>query len=250
MKKFLCALTFLTRLPAPNKNDFGMDAFRDSIYFYPLVGLIVGAILVGCWFGLRLLFQPLLTGALVLLVHLLLTGGLHLDGLMDTLDGLGGGTNPEKRLAIMKDSHVGAFGVQGAVMLLIVKFALYAQLKIALWPYLLAAPVLGRQVLIWAQVFYPYARKQGLGSFFQIYGDYRKLVVTTGITLIISISLLQMAGLEVLILAFLFSLAIAAVLNRLLGGLTGDTYGALCELTEVFVVLLGVLLVAHPVLIP
>jgi len=242
MQPFLCALTFLTRIPIPVKCNYTPENFARSLYFFPVIGLILGGILGGSWLGLKHLFPPIITGALILLIHILLTGGLHLDGLMDTLDGLGGGKNKEQRLAIMKDSRVGAFGVQGAILNCILKFSVYTQLTMPLLPLLIITPMIGRQALVLVQVFFPYARSQGLGSLFTVYGDYKKFAITTAITLLITIVSLKITGAILLLLSYIFVLVIGALISRLLDGLTGDTYGATCELTELFLLMVGFLL--------
>ncbi len=245
MDKFFCAVTFLTRLPLPTRNNFKEEDFSASIYYFPLVGLIIGGILGGSWFLLKNIFPPVISGALLLLFQVIITGGLHLDGLMDTLDGIYGGKDKEERLAIMRDSHVGAYGIVGAFLLLLIKYAIYAQLDFEFLPLLVTAPVLGRQVTVWAQVAFPYARRQGLGSFFNVYGDLKKFAVTTGITLFISILSLKITGLIIFLATGIFAFLLAKSFVRLLGGLTGDTYGALCELTEVLVLLIGFGLGGH-----
>lgn len=244
MQRFFSALTFLTRIPVPvpGKPNFDPEDLRGSIYYFPVVGLLIGAILGGSWFFLNKFFPPLITGTLVIFIQVMLAGGLHLDGLMDTLDGLGGGNDREERLAIMKDCHPGAFGVQGAVLLILLKFGVYSRSDAFLLPLLVVTPVIGRQVLVWAQVIFPYARAQGLGKLFSVYGDYRKLAITTGFTLLVLIVLLKWNGAILFVLAGIFSILLAAAFARLLGGLTGDTYGALCEITECFVLLAGFLL--------
>jgi adenosylcobinamide-GDP ribazoletransferase len=243
VRSFLCALTFLTRIPIPGRwSRFDENDFRRSIYWFPVVGLLLGAILGLLWYLLRGFLPTAVLAAVLLGVSVFLTGGLHLDGLIDTTDGVYGGRNRDERLAFMKDSHVGAFGVIAAVVILILKNGLYAQISFNLLPYLVAAPVLGRQVMVYAQVVFPYARKQGLGSLFSIYGNYKILTITTGISLFLLAALLKLTGLGVFMAAVLFFYLIASWFSRLLGGLTGDTYGALCELTEIAVLLIGVLL--------
>ena len=243
VRSFLCALAFLTRIPVPGRwSHFDENDFRRSIYWFPLIGLLLGVILALLWYLLRGFLAAPVLAALLLGVSVFLTGGLHLDGLMDTTDGVYGGQNREQRLAFMKDSHVGAFGVIAAVLILIFKYSLYTQINLNLLPYLVAAPVLGRQVQVWAQAMFPYARKQGIGSLFSIYGNYKLLMITTGISLFLLVTLLKLTGVGVFMVTVLLFYLIAGWLSRLLGGLTGDTYGALCELTEIAVLLIGVLL--------
>ncbi len=243
MRAFLCALAFLTRIPVPRRGaDFAPGDFRQGVFFFPVVGLLLGCALAGCWLlGCRLL-PPLVTGALVLLAHLLLTGGLHFDGLVDTLDGFCGGRSREEVLRIMKDTRVGALGVGGAVGFLLLRFSLYAGLAPEQLPLLVAAPVAGRQVLVWAQVLYPYARERGMGELFPVYGDLPKFGVTTAFTAAVFVLLGGKTGLLVLAGSAAFFFLLARSFSAALGGLTGDTYGALCELTETFALLLGLAL--------
>lgn len=242
MQPFLCALTFLTRIPIPIKCNYTDENFKKSLYFFPFIGLILGLILGVSWRGLMILFPPTITGALLLFLHISLTGGLHLDGLMDTLDGLGGGRNKEQRLAIMKDSRVGAFGAQGAIVACILKFSFYKHITQHLLPLLVITPMMGRQALVLVQVFFPYARSEGLGSLFTVYGDYKKLAITTVISLLITIALTKLEGAVLFLSGYIFVLATAAFVSHLLDGLTGDTYGAICEISEIFTLITGFLL--------
>ncbi len=243
VRSFFCALTFLTRIPVPRgwryceENDFSL-----SSYWFPVIGLLMGGILGLLWYLLRWYLAAPVLGALLLGLSVFLTGGLHLDGLMDTVDGVYGGRSREERLAFMKDSHVGAFGVIAVVLVMILKYSLYTQLNCNLLPYLITAPVLGRQVEVWAQVLFTYARQQGMGSLFPIFGNYKILMITTGISLFLLVTLLKLTGVGVFVAAGLLFYITAGWLSRLLGGFTGDTYGVLCELTEVVVLLIGVLL--------
>lgn len=240
MKRFLCAITFLTRIPLPvDETIYAPENFKGCIFYFPVVGLLIGAVVGLAWFGLKMIFPATITAALLVLLQTLITGGLHIDGLMDTIDGLGGGRDRESRLIIMKDTHVGAFGVQGAVIFLLLRYAIYTRLNQSLLPVMVLAPVMGRQVQVWLQVLFPYARRQGLGSLFSIYGDYLKLAVTTVTTILIMLIALEYNGLLLFLAGCVFSLLLALSWNRLLGGLTGDTYGAATELTEIFLLLVG-----------
>jgi adenosylcobinamide-GDP ribazoletransferase len=241
LRSFCCALGFLTRIPVPAGWCGQGQEFRAGSCFFPLIGLLLGGITGGLWFLLRQVLAAPVLAALLLAVSVFLTGGLHLDGLMDTVDGVYGGRSRDQRLALMKDSRVGAFGAIAMALVLLLKYSLYTQLNPALLPYLILAPVLGRQALVWALVTFPYARQQGLGSLFSIYGDYRKLMITTGITLFLLVALLRWNGIGIFIIGGLCFYLVAGWLSRLLGGLTGDTYGALSELAEILVLLLGVL---------
>lgn len=242
MKYFLCALTFLTRIPIPVKGIDQPEDFKKSIYFFPVVGLIIGGVLAGSYYLLAKIFPMPIVAALLLFIYVLLTGGLHLDGLIDTVDGIYGGRSREHRLEIMKDTHPGAFGVLGAVVILLIKYSIYTQLSSNLLVILIAASVMGRQAMVWVQIFYPYARKQGLGMLFNVYGSVPLFGVTTGITMVILFLLAQINGLYIFLICSIILFILASWLSHLLGGLTGDTYGASCELIEISALLTGLLL--------
>ena len=120
---FPLALTFLTVFPWPRLREVTPGDLVRSLFWYPWVGALLGLIYWGAGVLLIKFFLPLAAAALLLLLTVLLTRGLHLDGLADTVDGLGGGRTPEERLAIMKDSRLGAFGGISLVLVLLLKFA-------------------------------------------------------------------------------------------------------------------------------
>ncbi len=227
------AFRFLTRLPLPGPPLEGRELGRALAYF-PLAGLALGAITAG---AARLLAPRLGPGVLAaLLVALLawLTGGLHLDGLADVADGLGGGHGDRSRtLAIMRDSRIGAFGATALGLALVVKVAAVAELLArgaAPWA-LLCAPVLARFTAVPLVVLLPYARPEGLGRAFHEGGGPRELVVA------LALAALALAGFGVrVLLPSAAAVAAAAVVvlavRRRLGGLTGDVYGAAIELAE------------------
>ena len=120
---FLVAMQFLTRLPVPAMPDFEPLWLSRSARYFPLVGVLVGVLNVGVWWLCSRWFPPTIAVGLMLGASLLVTGAFHEDGFADACDGLGGGTTPERVLAIMKDSRIGAYGAIGIVMLLGLKWA-------------------------------------------------------------------------------------------------------------------------------
>jgi adenosylcobinamide-GDP ribazoletransferase len=169
----------------------------------------------------------------VLLVALLalLTGGLHLDGLGDTFDGLGAGTDRERALRIMDDSHTGAFGLIAIVLVLFLKIHAIETIGVDRPRALLAAPVLGR----WSMVLLGYrsrAAKAGLGSTFMEHLSTKRLFLATFITLVLVAAILRGVGLAMMLWVAILSLASKSYFHRRLGGLTGDTFGAVGELSE------------------
>ena len=228
------ALGFLTVLPAgPRTLPSELAPART---YFPLVGLLLGGALVGLDLVLRLAFPPLAVGALLVAALLALTRMLHIEGFMDSCDGLFGGHTRERRLEIMRDPHSGSFAVVGVAALLLVKWSLVATLPA---PGRLAAlalfPCLGRWAMVVAMAAFPYARPEGLGAPFQRGRRPVQVVVALASAIAAAIVLGGLAGAGL----FAVATAVAWMASRwaagLLGGLTGDTYGAVNELAEVAV---------------
>ena len=226
MIALLAAFQFLTITPPIVRRPFTPEELGRSVGFFPVVGLALGAILYGLASGLRLVFSPDVAAALVLAAWMILTRALHLDGFMDACDGLFGGFTPEQRLAIMRDSRVGAFGVAGGVLVLL---AYFAAIQAALaGPFaLLMAPVLGRWAMALALVAFPYARAEGLGRAMKDHARWPQAALATVTALVVAGLAARGAGLLALALAGLTALLGAWFALRRIPGLTGDIYGAL-----------------------
>ncbi len=254
MASFLAAFGFLTILPVGIGIDSSQQAISNSRAWFPLVGLLLGLALAGLAWGLAFVFPDYLTAALLVVFLLVVTRALHLDGLMDTCDGLFGGHTPERRREIMRDSHVGAFAVAGAVGVLLLKYAAIYALLAADSPGkewgLILFPVFSRYAMALQLMLFPYARSAGLGSAFQS-GPGRG---ATGMAALISVAAaLLLGGIGGMLILALVSLT-AALLGRgitaLAGGMTGDTYGATNELTEVLALLAAVVSLPYGLLGP
>lgn len=233
LRSVMAAFSFLTRLPIPAAAVAERDLGRGVIWF-PLVGAAMGAVWVGVARGLQGHLAP---GPLaVLLVALLaaMSGGLHLDGVADTFDALGGGRGDRTRmLDIMRDSRIGAHGA--AALFLVLAGKIFAVLDLLargdLFP-LFAAPVLARLAVVPLLVCFRYARPAGLGSPFRAHARAWHVVAALPLPL----ALCVWAGPSMLVpggAAVTAALACALALNRHLDGLTGDVYGAAIELAEV-----------------
>jgi adenosylcobinamide-GDP ribazoletransferase len=240
MKPLFHAIAFLTRIPVPVRPD-PRDRARSTAYF-PLVGFIVGLAVGGFDWAVAAHFPPPVRAVLVTACWVVITGGLHLDGLMDTADGLGSHREPERVLRIMKDSRVGAMGVLAAILILLLKVAALASLTSPLVLSVIAAAVSGRSAVLIAIAGWPYRRAQGLGTGLKEGLTPLRLgwALVTGTVL-----LFILRGWEgVLILAAGGALAWLAgrFVTRRIGGLTGDVYGALIEGVETLTLLLILLL--------
>ena len=237
----LAAVQFLTVIPL--RRDVSQRDIGRSLLFFPIVGLGIGAVL----FGLDRLFNlllPVALGSVLLIVALvLLTGANHLDGFIDTCDGMAAGRSPQERLAIMRDSRVGGFGVVGVCCLLLVKYVSLLFLPGALrMAALLLMPTVGRWAMVYAIFAYPSARSEGLGQAFKEQANWWRLVIATLIAIAISVALMKLFGLALLAVIWLIVVVMATYLRKKLGGLTGDTYGAINEVIEISVLILVPLL--------
>lgn len=233
MRGLWTAIGFLTRIPVPTRLIGAADARTRSLCWYPAVGLLLGAVLSACAWAMRG-WPALLAAAVVLAAWVALTGALHLDGLADSADAwIGGLGDRERTLAIMKDPRCGPAGVVALVLVLLLKFAALASAP--WWPGLLLAPLLGRAALPAAFLALPYVRAGGMGE--ELRGASRASSVVALALVVATCLCLGGRGRMALAAAVLvFAVWRAACLRRL-GGMTGDTCGALAELTEAAVLI-------------
>lgn len=235
MIDILLALYFLTRIPIPLKREFPARNWARSMAWYPFVGLLVGFCLAAGQSLMMRLWAPDLAAVLTLVIWVGLTGGLHLDGFVDCCDALPVALSPERRLEILRDVHVGTYGVVGAVLLLTIKAF---SIRSVNWAGLVLAPILGRWAMVVVTLLFPYARPSGLGKAFKDHIGRRELIIATSTALLAAVLLGQFIGLVVMGIGF----AIAWILGlwsarQLGGGITGDVYGFVCELVELSVML-------------
>ena len=236
---FFTSLRFLTIIPWPWRREASPEEIGRSVVYFPLVGLFLGLVLVGCdkLFDLRL--STSLTNILLIVVMIILTGALHLDGFIDTCDGALVRSSPGERLRIMADSHVGSFGVVAACCLILVKYVALSDvpddMRVSA---LVIMPVLSRWSMVYAIFAFPYARQVGTGQAFKEQANWQRMVVATLAAALISAVLAGWSGLAVMGALWLVVFGTATFLRRRLEGLTGDSYGALNELSEVLVLIL------------
>ena len=237
LSSFVFALQMLTRIqignPAYEERRFG----RGTIFF-PLVGAILGAVLYLVYYLTAGRFPDLVRGAFIFAALVLLTGGMHADGLMDSMDALFSGRTREKKLEILKDVHAGAFGVVAITTVFILKFSLITgQIAAGKMAWLFIFPIMARWGQVYIIRFFPYLWKEGLGLAYAKYTGNLEFGLATLIM-----------GLAVTFLWFWQGFIVIAVLTvllhlwgrmvvRALGGVTGDIYGATTELMEVAVLI-------------
>lgn len=233
----LAALQFLTLAPPVVHRPFTPDEMGRAVGFFPLIGLLLGALLTVAELGLAVIFPDGVAVALLLGLWVAATGALHLDGLLDTCDGLFGGYDHQTRLDIMRDERVGAFALAGGVLLLLTKYASLVALPDRTAA-LLLAPALGRWSMSLTVVGFPYARPAGLGRTMKDRAGARQGLLATGLALAVAGGVARTWGLVALAVALATAALGARFVMARLPGLTGDVYGALCELSEVAVLLL------------
>ncbi|MCX5865459.1 MAG: adenosylcobinamide-GDP ribazoletransferase [Deltaproteobacteria bacterium] len=230
------AIAFLTILPARLPAELPVDGLRRSAGFFPLVGWLIGGVLAGsAWIFVWAGLPPLVSAVLLVTCGAWLTRGLHLDGLADLLDGLGGGQTPERRLAIMKDSATGAFGVIGLALLLVLKVACLAALlahdKPLVWMLpLFAAPVTARWAMTGLACGTHYPREAGTGHAFV--GKVRGQELLVGWLFLLPLPWEEPLIVVVMAAAMLPACLLRFKATKALGGITGDVLGASCELGE------------------
>ncbi len=253
MGRLSAAVSFLSRVPVPRARELGAADVGRATIFFPLVGAAIGAggVLV---LKLSFLFPAPLTALFVVAFWAFITGAIHLDGLADTVDGLGGGRSREEKLRIMRDPVVGSYGVVTLILLVAVKVTALSTLVVrgVAVPYLILAPTLGRWATVPLGRFFTYARgalsapegarpaEGGLGSALTQHVGWLELLGATAIAGVITFLAVGANGL----VPWAVVLAIAGILGswfkRSIGGVTGDTLGAACELCETAVLVAAV----------
>ena len=247
--QFVCALTFLTiiRLPFHHPRSVTSQELAQSFAFFPVIGLVIGALSFLLTFFLAPWMPPLLLAVVLTAAMTMLTRALHLDGLADLIDGVGGGYTRERRLEIMKDSRTGAFGALALFLALIFKVAAFNTFILqASWAPFLFVPALSRYAMALAAYKSPYARAEGgLGKPFLEHITNRELLISSGFALAITLALARFySPLYLLCLVIIVSLLRRST-RRALGGITGDVLGAVNELVEVALFTLAACLPPH-----
>lgn len=229
------ALRFLTIIPQPWLPPMSERSMVQAIPWFPAAGALIGALLVGVGSAAGLFWGDLVRAALLVVAWGIVTGGLHLDGLSDSFDALLSWRSRERKLEIMKDSRIGAMGALALIAVLLLKVSFLAEAGAAWWQAVLLAPVLGRWADLYGIYWFPAATEGGLGRTFHAQVRRRDFWFATGFSLIAALLIAGLAGLVAMLVLVLSSHLLARWWTNDLGGLTGDTYGALCELGEVIV---------------
>lgn len=244
LRPYFIGLQFLTRISLVKQDNWTEEDFGQSVKFFPLIGATLGIVYAAFAYVLIALlpesgiaFPVHFAAAIMLILPVLFTGGIHCDGFMDTMDGLFSGRKPERMLEIMKDSRVGSNGVFAFVTLMIFELCIILDMAPAqLVPAFFLLPIIARYMMTLAIVFYPYARPEGMGKAFKMYADNRTLTFATISTAVFVLPFGLLAWVS-LAAGYLFMRYFAAFAVNKVGGLTGDIYGCITTLVEGLVML-------------
>lgn len=254
MEEFFIALQFLTRIKIVRQTVWTEENFGKSVKFFPAVGAVLGIFYALIIFALIFFTQEkfsIFIGAAGFSLMIILTGGIHCDGLMDSADGLFSGRDKEKILEIMKDSRAGSFGVVSLVLISALQISAIAELAkistVLICAAIFSAPIIGRLAMVFVIKKFPYARPQGIGKAFSVFATEKIFyfaVVETILFLLPTIFFgekIFLTAIISLIAAIIFSARFGKFSTEKIGGVTGDIYGAIEIISETLTLIIFLL---------
>ncbi len=234
MKSLVAAIQFLTIFPFPSNLKCEEEHLNRSVPFFSFIGLIIGLVIATFDYGMSFLLPTLPASVIVIILFIGVSGGLHIDGLADTADGFLSSRTKERVLEIMRDSHIGALGVVVVVLVILLKITALASIVGPLrWGTIVLMPMTGRCSFLIQMALLPYARGEGLARAFLKKKIPLQLLGTLIFLSAVAWLLLGKIGLGSVLLSFMAMLIFSWYCRKKIGGLTGDTLGASCELTEI-----------------
>ncbi len=234
---FLAAFRFLTIIPLHWRSEHDGDYFQHSLHYFPVIGALIGLFVGSVAIGIRSFFPVSVVTVIIMALLAVVSGCLHLDGLADTADGFFSSRPKERILEIMRDSRIGAMGVIGIVLILLAKYAALSSLpRLAFFRTVCLMPLAGRCAIVLTMALLRYARnEEGLGKLF--YSKYCRLQALWALFFLLA--LMPFAGIKVMLLVIFTTIGVAGVFSlwcwNKIGGATGDTLGAVCEITEAMI---------------
>ncbi len=246
MRRLLAAICFLTILPLPGDDGSAPEELAHATTFFPVVGILIGGAMAALAIGLWGLFPPAVASVVIVTAMLAISGGFHMDGLSDTADGFFSSQGKDRILEIMKDSRIGAMGVIAVSCVILLKVTAIASLPESQVPKVVfLMPVAGRCALVIGVNFLPSARVDGgLGKRFCENRSLLRTFWALAILFAVGWITAQWVGLIATAVALVVIIAFSAHCYRKIGGVTGDTLGATCELGETVI---AIALAATPV---
>lgn len=245
MNGFVQLFRFMTRIPIGYDPKFNNEALGKSMKYFPIVGIVLGIITFLFYYIFYLILGEIniVMIVFIILIELILTGGIHLDGLADTFDGIFSYRSKQKMLEIMKDSRLGTNGAIALIFYFLLKFSMYYACGNMLGVVILISPVVARLCSVINCNFAPYARPTGMGKTFVDNSTCGGVILATLITFIYCVEALYIFKLSfvylwtipiTMFLGYLF----AKLMTKKIGGITGDTLGAVLELSQLVEILL------------
>lgn len=223
IKSFLCMLGLFTTIKVPD-NVWTKKAYEKGVAFIPLVGVIISFIL---YLFMYILKSNVISGVLLFLVYVLITGGIHIDGFCDSVDGFFSRRDKKRTLEIMKDSNIGTFGVLGLIIYILVFIFIYPELRTII----VFAPIISRTFLILLCSISDYAREEGMGKDI-INNSKISYFVFYLILLVLFLFFILKEAIISLIVIFVYALILSKYSKKKIGGITGDVMGFFIETSQ------------------
>lgn len=243
LRLFLIAVQFLTRLPVRLKKKAEPQEFSKSLVYFPIIGLLLGLGLVFTEYILAYFLPVSIVKLYLVCLLIVITGGLHLDGLADTIDALASGKCGKEALRVMAEGSIGPIGVAAVIICLATKYLVLLEFfGTKLYCVLLLFPMLGRMAIVTGCWLFSYARSEGIGKVFIDKNNSKEFMISFIITLIASVFLIGIRGIVILGCIILLVTLFGRYFSNRFGGITGDNLGFMNELGEL-VALVGVIVV-------
>lgn len=234
MNTFLLMMQLLTKVPINKEITFDQKKLSRGVLFFPFVGLIIGIMIGLPTYAAEAYFGREVAVVVMIIVAAAATGALHLDGLADTMDGILSARSRDKMLLIMKDSRIGTHGVLALMLTILLKYVFLLQIDHPLFIFIvIALPVAGRSAMGVMLFKSRYAREDGLGNLFIGKTEGDQSFISGLLGMIIIYALLGVIGMAAFIGTLILTALFRLRLEKILGGLTGDTLGAINEMAEV-----------------
>lgn len=235
MNLLFFAIEFLTIIPCgSSKRTFNEINFSWMIACFPVAGLFIGVLLVAANMALSKVFPENITNLLLIILLAFITGGLHIDGLADTADGIGSRKSKSEVLDIMKDSRIGTMGVLGVISIFLLKLYFLNVINVhSKNVVLLLMPAISRWSMLLPMSFFKYARSNGKAKIFIENINFKIVLITTIMVITLNTVFFKLQGLLMLIIVVCISLLAAKIVSNKIEGITGDVLGAVNEISEV-----------------
>lgn len=239
IKDFILAFQFMTRIPIPISIDIDRSDFKNTVKFFPIVGLAIGIFEFTVYFIFLNTISYMFAAFATVMSHIFITGGIHIDGLSDTVDGIFSGRDRQRILEIMKDSRIGTFGCIAIVILIVGKTILLSQFEMKAVIAIILAPVISRTMNIFLMYKRKYARSsEGMGDMFIGVLDFKNYILALILGILISISIGKATGIMLISISCIFTFIFRKYIENKIDGITGDILGASDELNEFLIYLI------------